>query len=207
MIYAESQKFIFFAVPKTGTHAVREALRPHLSSADWEQQLRYGEQLSPLPEIAAINHGHVSYQQLSSVVGPETLSQFFRFAFTRHPYDRFVSACAFLARTDPSYKQNPTEWMKSALQRPQFCNRVLVTPQHALLNDENGALGLDFVGRYESLQVDFYTICDRLKLPKARLAHRNSSEHDSYQQLLDNELREALSERYEQDFLSFNYSR
>ena len=206
MIYAESQKFIFFAVPKTGTHAVREALRPHLSSADWEQQLRYGEQLSPLPEIAAINHGHVSYQQLSSVVGPETLSQFFRFAFTRHPYDRFVSACAFLARTDPSYKQNPTEWMKSALQRPQFCNRVLVTPQHALLNHENGALGLDFVGRYESLQVDFDTICDRLKLPKARLAHRNSSEHDSYQQLLDNELREALSERYEQDFLSFNYS-
>lgn len=205
MIYAESQKFIFFAVPKTGTHSVREALRPHLSSADWEQQLRYGEQLSPLPEIAAINHGHVSYQQLSSVVGPETLSRFFRFAFTRHPYDRFVSVCAFLARTDPSYKHNPTEWMKNALKRPQFCNRVLVASQHALLSDDNGALGLDFVGRYESLQVDFNAICDRLKLPKVALAHRNSSEHDSYEQLLDNGLRDALWERYEQDFLSFNY--
>ncbi len=206
MIYAESQRFIFFAVPKTGTHAVREALRPHLSPADWEQQLRYGEQLSPLPEIAAINHGHVSYRQLSSVVGPETLSRFFRFAFTRHPYDRFVSVCAFLARTDPSYKQNPTEWMKSALKRPQFCNRVLVASQHALLSDENGVLGLDFVGRYESLQIDFDAICDRLKLPQVTLAHRNSSEHDSYQQLLNNELREALWKRYEQDFLSFNYS-
>ena len=206
MIYAESQRFIFFAVPKTGTHAVREALRPHLSPADWEQQLRYGEQLSPLPEIAAINHGHVSYRQLSSAVGPETLSRFFRFAFTRHPYDRFVSVCAFLARTAPRYKQNPTEWMKSALKRPQFCNRVLVASQHALLSDENGALGLDFVGRYESLQVDFDAICDRLKLPQVTLAHRNSSEHDSYQQLLNNELREALWKRYEQDFLSFNYS-
>ena len=205
MIYAESQKFIFFAVPKTGTHSVREALRPHLSSADWEQQLRYGEQLSPLPEIAAINHGHVSYRQLSSVVGSETLSRFFRFAFTRHPYDRFVSVCAFLARTDPSYKHNPTEWMKSALKRPQFCNRVLVASQHALLSDENGGLGLAFVGRYESLQVDFNAIWDRLKLPKVALAHRNSSEHDSYEQLLDNGLRDALWERYEQDFLSFNY--
>lgn len=205
MIYAESQRFIFFAVPKTGTHAVREALRPHLSPADWEQQLRYGEQLSPLPEIAAINHGHVSYRQLSSVVGSETLSRFFRFAFTRHPYDRFVSVCAFLARTDPSYKHNPTEWMKSALKRPQFCNRVLVASQHALLSDDNGALGLDFVGRYESLQVDFDAICDRLKLPQVPLAHRNSSEHDSYEQLLDNGLRDALWERYEQDFLSFNY--
>ena len=205
MIYAESQKFIFFAVPKTGTHSVREALRPHLSSADWEQQLRYGEQLSPVPEIAAINHGHVSYRQLSSVVGSETLSRFFRFAFTRHPYDRFVSVCAFLARTDPSYKHNPTEWMKNALKRPQFCNRVLVASQHALLSDENGGLGLDFVGRYESLQVDFDAICDRLKLPQVPLAHRNSSEHDSYEQLLDNGLRDALWERYEQDFLSFNY--
>lgn len=205
MIYAESQKFIFFAVPKTGTHSVREALRPHLSSADWEQQLRYGEQLSPLPEIAAINHGHVSYRQLSSVAGSETLSRFFRFAFTRHPYDRFVSVCAFLARTDPSYKHNPTEWMKNALKRPQFCNRVLVASQHALLSDDNGALGLDFVGRYESLQVDFDAICDRLKLPQVPLAHRNSSEHDSYEQLLDNGLRDALWERYEQDFLSFNY--
>jgi hypothetical protein len=205
VIYAESQRFIFFAVPKTGTHAVREALRPHLSPADWEQQLRYGEQLSPLPEIAAINHGHVSYRQLSSVVGSETLSRFFRFAFTRHPYDRFVSVCAFLARTDPSYKHNPTEWMKSALKRPQFCNRVLVASQHALLSDDNGALGLDFVGRYESLQVDFDAICDRLKLPQVPLAHRNSSEHDSYEQLLDNGLRDALWERYEQDFLSFNY--
>jgi hypothetical protein len=37
------------------------------------------------------------------------------------------------------------------------------------------------------------------------LAHRNSSEHDSYEQLLDNGLRDALWERYEQDFLSFNY--
>lgn len=205
MIYAESQKFIFFAVPKTGTHSVREALRPHLSSADWEQQLRYGKQLSPLPEIAAINHGHVSYRQLSSVVGPETLSRFFRFAFTRHPYDRFVSVCAFLARTDPSYKQNPTEWMKSALKRPQFCNRVLVTSQHALLIDENGALGLDFVGRYESLQTDFDSVCGRLGLPSVALAHRNRSEHAAYQSLLDDELKSALWQRYEQDFSAFNY--
>jgi hypothetical protein len=96
--------------------------------------------------------------------------------------------------------------MKSALKRPQFCNRVLVASQHALLSDENGGLGLDFVGRYESLQVDFDAICDRLKLPKVALTHLNSSEHDSYQQLLDHELRDALWERYEQDFSSFNYS-
>ena len=79
MIFSESQRFIFFAVPKTGTHTVREALRVHLAEGDWEQQLRYGKQLSPLPEIAAVNHGHVSYRQLSGAIGVTALSEFFRF--------------------------------------------------------------------------------------------------------------------------------
>lgn len=206
MIFSESHSFIFFAVPKTGTHAIREALRPHLAEADWEQQLRYGKQLSPLAEIAAINHGHVSYRQLSDAVGAAALTTFFRFAFIRHPYDRFVSVCAFLARTDPTYNQSPIEWMKKALLRPQFCKRVLVAPQHSLLSDASGEVILDFVGRFETLQTDFDAVCDRLQLPRVALAHRNSSAHASYQELLDSELRESLWRRYEQDFSTFNYS-
>jgi len=206
MIFCESQRFIFFAVPKTGTHTVREALRVHLAEGDWEQQLRYGKQLSPLPKIAAVNHGHVSYRQLSGAIGLAGLSEFFRFGFVRHPFDRFVSVCAFLARTDPSYDQDPTDWMKRALLRPQFCKRVLVAPQHSLLSDDSGAVALDFVGRYESLQADFDAVCDRLDLPRAALGHRNRSEHDAYQNLLDGELRDALWQRYEQDFVAFNYS-
>ena len=206
MIFSGSGEFIFFAVPKTGTHAVREALRPHLGEGDWEQQLRYGKQLSPLPEIAAVNHGHVSYQQLCSALGVTAISEFFRFAFVRHPFDRFVSVCAFLARTDPSYAQDPTDWMKRALLRPQFCKRVLVTPQHTLLSDKTGTVVLDFIGRYESLQADFDAVCDRLALPKATLPHRNRSEHDEYQNLLDDELKGALMQRYHQDFSAFNYA-
>jgi hypothetical protein len=62
------------------------------------------------------------------------------------------------------------------------------------------------VGRYESLQADFDAVCDRLDLPRAALGHRNRSEHDAYQNLLDGELRDALWQRYEQDFVAFNYS-
>lgn len=206
MIFSASRQFVFFAVPKTGTHAVREALRPHLGEGDWEQQVRYGKQLSPLPDIAAINHGHVSYQQLRLVLGAEALDSLFRFAFVRHPFDRFVSVCAFLARTDPDYQKNPTDWMKRALLRPQFRQRVLVATQHSLLTDKTGTLNLDFVGRYESLQSDFDAICQRLSLPNVALAHRNRSEHDAYQNLLDNDLKDALWQRYEQDFVAFNYS-
>lgn len=206
MIFSNSQRFVFFAIPKTGTHAIREVFRPHLGTEDWEQQMRYGQQLSPLSEIAAINHGHVAYRQLARVIPAETLTQYFTFAFVRHPFDRFVSVCAFLARTDPSYQDDPTAWMKRALTRVPFRKRVLVSTQSALLTCEHsGSLKLDFVGRYESLQDDCDHVCRTLSLPAVTLSRKNSSEHRQYHEVLDGELREALTERYADDFETFSY--
>ena len=206
MIFSQSQQFVFFAIPKTGTHAIREVLRPHLGTEDWEQQLRYGEQLSPLPEIAAINHGHVAYRQLARVIPDETLAQYFTFAFVRHPFDRFVSVCAFLARTDPSYQVDPTAWMKRALTRAPFRKRVLVATQSDLLTCEHsGSIKLDFVGRYESLQTDCDHVCRTLSLPAVPLPRKNSSEHRQPHEVLDDALREALTERYADDFEAFSY--
>ena len=206
MIFSQSQQFVFFAIPKTGTHAIREVFRPHLGTEDWEQQLRYGQQLSPMPEIAAINHGHVAYRQLARVIPEETLAQYFTFAFVRHPFDRFVSVCAFLARTDPSYQVDPTAWMKRALTRAPFRKRVLVATQSDLLTCEHsGSIKLDFVGRYESLQTDCDHVCRTLSLPAVPLPRKNSSEHRQPHEVLDDALREALTERYSDDFEAFSY--
>lgn len=206
MIFSNSQRFVFFAIPKTGTHAIREVFRPHLGTEDWEQQMRYGQQLSPLSEIAAINHGHVAYRQLARVIPAETLTQYFTFAFVRHPFDRFVSVCAFLARTDPSYQDDPTAWMKRALTRVPFRKRVLVSTQSALLTCEHsGSIKLDFIGRYESLQSDCDHICTVLSLPAVPLSRKNSSEHRQAHEVLDGELRETLTEMYADDFEAFSY--
>ena len=37
MIISHQHRFIFAAVPKTGTHSVRQALREHMSEEDIEQ--------------------------------------------------------------------------------------------------------------------------------------------------------------------------
>lgn len=206
MIFSTSRQFVFFAVPKTGTHAVRELLRPHLGVGDWEQQLRYGQQLAPLAEIAAINHGHVAYRQLVKAIPKAELDRQFKFAFVRHPFDRFVSVCAFLGRTDLSYRKDPAVWMKQALTRPQFRRRVLVASQTSLLTDEaSNVVAMDFVGRYESLQRDYDHICSVLSLPTKPLSKTNSSEHKEYAELLDEELRQALATIYADDFTTFNY--
>ena len=148
----------------------------------------------------------MAYRQLAKVISEETLAQYFTFAFVRHPFDRFVSVCAFLARSDPTYQDDPTAWMKRALTRAPFRKRVLVTTQSALLTCEHsGSLKLDFVGRYESLQDDCDHVCRALSLPVVTLSRKNSSEHRQHHEVLDGELRAVLTEMYADDFEGFSY--
>jgi hypothetical protein len=51
MIISHKHKFIFFAIPRTGTHAIRFALRPFLGEEDWEQVGLFKNSLIPISVI------------------------------------------------------------------------------------------------------------------------------------------------------------
>jgi len=207
MIFSSSKKFIFFAVPKTGTHAVREVLRPLLTDADWEQQMLTGRMLSPVPELANIGHGHISYQQLRRAVGLEEITNHFSFAIVRHPIERFMSVCAFLARTDPSYADDPVEWAKRAFGFERFRQRVLVRPQSELLTNDNGELALSFIGRYEQLDNDLNLICRELGAPFAQLNHRNVTSNKKPEIYRDIDFLREVETFYSDDFNLLGYDR
>ena len=207
MIFSLSRQFVFFAVPKTGTHAVREQLRPLLAESDWEQQLLTGQMLSPIKAIAEMGHGHISYVQLASIVGEDTVRKMHCFAFVRHPIDRFMSACAFLARTDPSYNDGPIGWAQRAFARPQFRNRVLIRPQTEMLTDAHGELAMSYVGRYESLQTDLNTVLNHLEAPSSTLAQRNVTQNQKPLLSGSSTFIEELKNFYEADFRLLGYDR
>ena len=207
MIFSSSRKFVFFAVPKTGTHSVREQLRPLLAESDWEQQLLTGRMLSPLKPLAEIGHGHISYVQLASIVGERTVRHMHCFAFVRHPLDRFMSACAFLARTDPSYNDDPIAWSQRAFSRPQFRKRVLIRPQTDMLTDAHGELAMSYIGRYESLQADLNAVLEYLGAPNAELAQRNVTQNQKPPLSGSSAFIEELKDFYEADFRLLGYDR
>jgi hypothetical protein len=206
MIISHKHRFIFFATPKTATHSVRQALGHYSADDDWQQQALFGEQLIPIPAIAKIKHGHVSVSQLKSVLGEEQWHDYFRFGFVRNPFDRFVSTCAFLNRQNPRFQDNSILWMKEALERPAFRQRILVVPQSELLVHADGELGLDFVGRYETLQTSLDAIFDHLDLPAVQLTVKNRSEHTHYRKYYDDHLRDLVTEFYAADLTRFNYA-
>ena len=205
MIISHKHRFIFFAVPKTATHAVREALRTNLDPEDWEQQVLMGRQALPIPEIASIKHGHISVQQIKPHLPAEIWDGYFKFGFVRNPFDRFVSTCFFLHRGNPNFAANAVALMKDALRRPRFRQRILVLPQTQQLTDASGQVAMDFTGRYESLQSSYDQICEQVGIPATKLPIKNASKHAGYVNYYDEELGGMVAELYASDMRTFDY--
>lgn len=205
MIVSHLHRFIFFAVPRTATHSVRQALRVHLGEDDWEQQARFDRSLSSISEIASIGHGHISAREIRPHLTDENWRDYFKFAIVRNPFERFISVCAFLNRDNPEFEKMPLDWMKAAMHRPRFQNRVLVRPQFELLCNEQGELAVDFTGRYENLQTSMAEIFSRTGLPTVDLEHQNAAEHTHYRDYYDDELLSLVERYYADDLQLFEY--
>ena len=205
MIVSHRHRFIFFAVPRTGTHAIRTALGPFLGEDDWQQQSLTAEVRLPVPALARFNHGHLTLRQVQASLPFPVWRDYFKFAFVRNPYDRFVSVCAMLNRRNPGYRGRETAFMKRALTIHRFRQRVLVRPQVDMLVDETGEVGMDYVGRYETLQQGFGEACRQIGIAEVDLERSNASEHDDCASYYDHELLAAVTAFYRRDFEIFGY--
>jgi hypothetical protein len=211
VIISKKSKYIYFAVAKTATHSVREALHHHSKDGDWEQQALYvdesiGKQTIPIPEIASIGHGHISVTQIKPHIDADQWLESFKFAFVRNPFDRFVSVSFFLNRNNAEFSNNCLAWMKSAIRHPRFQQRVLVRPQFLQLTDEKSHLAMDYIGRYEALQESMNFVNDALKFPKTALKVNNQSVHADYRSYYDDELFGLVSDFYKADIKHFDYN-
>lgn len=205
VIVSHRHRFVFLAVPRTASHAVRAALAPLLGPEDWQQEALRLRAASPLPRLAAVRHGHVSAQQASAELPAALWRDYFKFAIVRDPFDRFVSVCAMLNKRNPGYVGRERAFMKRALSVPRFRARALVRPQTAMLVDAKGRIALDYLGRYECLDASFRAICRRLGIPPRALDKRNASPAGTAAAVYDAELEAAVASFYRPDFELLGY--
>lgn len=185
---------------------MRTVLRKSLQIGDWEQQQLFGKSVSPIKSLAQLQHGHISARQLKPELDGTQWERYFKFAIVRNPFDRFVSVCAFLNRQSDNFSPDANKWMKDALTRPQFRQRLLVRPQVEQLKNERGEIELNYIGRYEQLQNSMDVITSQLGLDQEVLPIKNASRHDHYKQYYDDHLYDAVASLYSEDLIAFNYS-
>ena len=207
VIVSHRHQFIFAAVPKTGTHSVRQALREQLGDTDVEQVGLFVNKRFPWEDLAAIRHGHLSLRQVRPYLGEEVFSSYFKFAFVRNPYDRFVSYCAFMLRNGDAFQLQPREAMRYFLFAEPPDHHVLFQPQASLLVDEDGkTLLTDTVGRIEDMQTSYDAICARIGITSRSLDRVNESKHGDYRRYYDQALIDGVAARYARDLELFGYT-
>jgi len=206
MIISHRHRFIFAAVPKTGTHAVRQALREQMGDEDVEQVGLFVNRRFPWADLAAIQHGHLSLQQVRPHLGEAAFGGYFKFAFVRNPFDRFVSYCAFMLRGGDVFQQRPRDVMRHFLFVEPPEGHILFQPQASLLVDDDGrTLLADHVGRVEDMQASYDAICARIGIPSRLLDRVNGTRRDDYRRYYDQALFDGVAARYAQDLSLFGY--
>lgn len=204
MIISGLHKYIFAAIPKTGTHAVRRALRAHMGPQDVEQVGLFVHRQLPIPDLARMGHGHLTLAQVRPYLKPEMFADFFKFAFVRNPFDRFVSYCAFVTRDTGEFARDAKAVMRDVLANPPG-DHVLFDPQASFVTDASGEMLADHVGRVETMQISYDEIAARIGIPTALLDKINATDRRDHREYYDAPLIDGVAKLYARDLELFGY--
>ena len=148
----DEHKIIFTHVPKSAGMAVRESIGIR-------------EQIHHIP---------IKYYEKKK--GKNSLQEYFKFTFVRHPISRLVSAYFFIknggylgAKEDLYFANRVMSTFKDFHEFIEWLTPskvwlyVYFFPQHFFITGRDGTLFQDWIGRYEYIQQDFATLASILK--------------------------------------------
>lgn len=153
-------------------------------------------------------HGYITSYKNSN------LENYFKFSFVRNPWDKVVSHYFFIKKSKKLRGYNKTfkEFVELLCKTDKydFTNYKYVpiklnAVQKPWLINEKGDLCLDFIGKFENLQEDFNLICDKIKIPRLKLPHKNKSYHDHYTKYYTNYTKNLVRNHFAPDIELFGY--
>ena len=206
MIISHKYKFIFFAVPKTATHAVRFALRPHLGNDDEEHCFLYKPSKLNIEAFKERKNGHFSVEEIKPHLSDQIWDNYFKFAFVRNPWDRFISICFFHYKAIQNNPKIADNFLLELISRPETDIPHQFRPQSRYLFDHKGDSPINYIGKFENLKADFNIICEKVGIPKTSLGQLNQSKHEIYTKYYNSvHLKEKVRDRYIDDIRNFDY--
>ena len=201
MIISPKYKFVFLATEKTASTTIHNVLKKI------EDNQIIDKSNDHILENGYINNyidgKHIDCERF--VEKYPTYINYFKFAFVRNPWDCVVSWYEFQ--------------LKDCVEDPNISsdrNLLNVSFKNFIYNFENiwsypkkdfylFTKCCDFIGKFENLQEDFNIICDKIKIPKQQLPHKNKSKHKHYTEYYDEETKQIVAERFAKDIVMFGY--
>jgi chondroitin 4-sulfotransferase 11 len=202
MIISHKHKFIFVAIPKTGTSSI-ESLLGDFSTTKSHNKHDYLHQINNF-----------------------NTDEYFSFCFVRNPWQRQLSTYFYYIKMIKFWDEHPdskSEWIEiynCYIKTLEGCDTFRDWVEKLYSNkwleyhtwdpiQLIWANEVEYVGSFESLQEDFDTICDKIGIPRQKLPHENKSKHKHkhkhYTEYYDDETRQIVAEKYAKDIEYFGY--
>lgn len=190
----ELHQCIFIHIPKTGGTSVTTALFNKKS-------------------------GHYRSEEFE-IFDSRKFNNYFKFAFVRNPWDRFLSAYLYLnkggdnsfdkAWSDSNLSEfnSFAEFTNSLTDEKQAANILSwmhFTPQYLYVCNHKSNIVVDFIGRFENLNEDYERIRNKLGI-SSELPHLRKTKSNRYQDYYTEESRKIVANLYQKDIEIFNYS-
>lgn len=206
MLISDSKKFIFIAVPKTGTSSISAALEP---VADIQRNsLVVNGSLYKVPE-------HIRAVELKAILGDQW-DEFYKVGFVRNPWAKSVSAYHFYRNG----RASSHVWIRERFKSKMLANVVLakILPfkywirLHPLkscsyyLCDESGKMLVNDFFKMEDLSDAFGRLCAKIEVDRMPLGISNRSNHRPYQDYFSKSLGIYVEQRFKEDIHRFGYS-
>jgi len=152
---------------------------------------------------------HLLAQQVRQEVGVDVFDEYFKFSFVRNPWDKAVSQFLFMRKIPFLRKyigMSKNAEFKKYLSLIQQKKHVQWEPQSAFLENENGEILVDFIGRFENYENDVRSLLLQLQISGIdEIPHRKRASRAHYRDYYDAESEEMVRDIYQQDIVKFNY--
>jgi hypothetical protein len=206
MLISYYKKFIFVHIFKTAGTSITSGLARYCYRPESTRPSNFLAFLSTnwkkIHRIPMKKHSSAS--EVRRGLDAEIFDSFFKFTFVRNPWDWQVSLYHYILEHPENHGHAETKEMGS-FRNFVFSREKLSFTQTSCLVDENGNLLVDFVGKFENLDEDFRSICQKVGI-SARLPHINKSKRTDYRDYYDAETREVTARLYAEDIERFGYT-
>ena len=201
MIISHKYKFIFIKTTKTAGTSLEVALSKYCGEGDIITAISPPVETHK-PKNNQGFYNHMSINEIKIKIKPHTYKNYFKFTFERNPYDKMVSWYWWIKQ-----QHNINENFK------EFCLKCDDGTYGLPLDFEkysmDGKIAVDYVGKYESLELDFQKICKNLgipfdeKLTKQKGSSRETKEH--FSTYYDNETKGIVEKYFSRELKLFQY--
>lgn len=202
-------KCIFVHIPKVAGQSVEHVFLNELGLT-WETRAPLLLRPNDQPALGPPRLAHLKAAEYVSCryVPQEMYDSYFKFSFVRNPWSRMISLYRYLGYEG---KFEFSSFIKNEFRTIVFQEmNWFVCPQSDYLCNEAGDLIVDYVGRFEDLQLGFDEVCRNIGLTPIALPHvnatpRQSPARPSWRDYYDEGAAEVIAELYRRDIELLGY--